>query len=63
MADESGLKVGDVVTLKSGGPKMTISGIGKYGLGAEKDRASCVWFDGKTRKQELFELETLDLAS
>jgi uncharacterized protein YodC (DUF2158 family) len=39
--------VGDVVRLKSGGPEMTIEGIGKHGLGAVHDNAKCVWFEGK----------------
>ena len=56
---ESPLKIGDVVRLKSGGPEMTVAHIGKY---AHKDGAMCVWFDGKKRVQEVFELETLELA-
>ncbi len=54
MAD---LKVGDVVVLKSGGPKMTIMGIGKYmkfDPGAE-----CHWFVDNEVKDELFHLDEL----
>jgi uncharacterized protein YodC (DUF2158 family) len=58
MADE--LKVGDVVQLKSGGPKMTIGGIGKYGMGSTTDRANCVWFEGTNKKEALFELHALN---
>lgn len=53
------LIVADVVQLKSGGPIMTIDGIGKYGPGADHDRAKCVWFDGKKRMEDIFELTTL----
>jgi uncharacterized protein YodC (DUF2158 family) len=50
-------KAGDIVGLKSGGPNMTIEHIGKY---ATKDGAKCVWFDGKKRCEEIFELATLE---
>jgi len=56
------LKAGDVVQLKSGGPEMTIQGIGKYGFGATHDTANCVWFEGKKRMEALFELATLKIA-
>jgi uncharacterized protein YodC (DUF2158 family) len=56
---ENQFKAGDTVQLKSGGPVMTIKGIGEYGMGATSDNALCVWFDGKTRKEELFEPVTL----
>lgn len=56
------LKVGDVVQLKSGGPKMTIDGIGKYGMGSTRDEANCVWFEGAKKMSALFELPTLTKA-
>ncbi len=56
---EHDFKAGDVVQLKSGGPKMTIKGIGKYGFAATEETALCVWFDKTTRKEETFELATL----
>ena len=56
MGDE--LKVGDVVVLKSGGPAMTIKGIGDYGL--KGHGAHCVSFDGKQQKSEVFALPTLE---
>lgn len=59
---EQGLKQGDVVRLKSGGPDMTIEGIGKYGMASTNERALCVWFDGKKRLQEIFELHSLESA-
>ena len=61
MAD--GLKVGDVVKLKSGGPAMTIEEIGDYspfGVGGH-DQAKCVWFEGTKHihKTAVFEFATL----
>jgi uncharacterized protein YodC (DUF2158 family) len=48
-------KEGAVVRLKSGGPKMTIDTIDKFG-------ATCVWFDGGERKEGLFKLDSLEIA-
>jgi uncharacterized protein YodC (DUF2158 family) len=56
---EHDFKPGDKVRLNSGSPVMTIEDIGKYGMGATKDNAKCVWFDGKKRCEEIFELVTL----
>ena len=47
-------KVGDVVLLKSGGPEMTIEGIGDEGW------ADCVWFSGLEAKRESFPLDALE---
>jgi len=62
MANE--LRVGDVVRLKSGSPKMTIEGIGDYSLMgvAGHDQAKCVWFEGPKRHSEVFEFATLEIA-
>lgn len=52
-------KKGDMVKLKSGGPKMTIDDIGKYNYN-DFDQAKCVWFEKDNVKQEsVFSLETL----
>jgi uncharacterized protein YodC (DUF2158 family) len=50
-------KVGDVVTLKSGDPPMTIAEIDTYG--DDHPKALCVWFDGNKQQDHLFELEVL----
>ena len=60
---ERSLKVGDVVRLRSGSPKMTIEGIvGEYFIGS----AECVWFiSGPTSdktQREVFQVGTLELA-
>lgn len=54
------LKEGDVVQLKSGGPRMTIEGIGLYGMGSTKKKANCVWFEGNKKQEALFELHSLE---
>lgn len=56
-------KAGDVVQLKSGGPKMTINQIGKYGKGSTQDQAKCVWFEGSKKVEDVFELHSLMTAA
>ena len=56
---EQEFKAGDVVELKSGGPRMTIEGIAKYGVAATHETANCVWFEKTSRKTGLFELHAL----
>jgi uncharacterized protein YodC (DUF2158 family) len=55
MADD--LKAGDVVQLKSGGPKMTIEEIDTYD--GDHNKASCVWFEKNKREESIFELTSL----
>jgi len=55
------IKVGDIVQLKSGGPDMTVAEIDDYGSGSSPlMKATCTWFDGTKRHEELFVLQTLD---
>lgn len=51
------IKVGDVVMLKSGGPLMTVESL------SQAMKAFCIWFDGPTRYEGYFVLETLKPAS
>lgn len=44
-------KIGDLVQLKAGGPKMVISG-GPYG--SNKDHFDCDWFAGATNKRSRY---------
>jgi len=54
MADEA-FKVGDVVMLKSGGPKMTVSFVSD-----ESGLIECTWFDKSgERKHDEFSPDTL----
>jgi uncharacterized protein YodC (DUF2158 family) len=49
------LKLGDVVQLKSGGPRMTVDSV-------DGDRfVHCAWFEGRTKKTDVFEIFTLRL--
>ncbi|CAB3772738.1 YodC family protein [Paraburkholderia humisilvae] len=52
----SRFNVGDVVTLKAGGPRMTVTYIGPVG-GSADERLVCQWFDehGELR-QDIFDL-------
>lgn len=58
---ETGLKAGDVVMLKSGGPKMTVETISKFSSASTgTDKAKCSWFDGATRFEGTFESVALE---
>ena len=56
------LKPGDVVQLKSGGPKMTISKIGKFAGAPVRITAVCEWFDGAKKEKALFEPTSIKIA-
>jgi uncharacterized protein YodC (DUF2158 family) len=52
-------KVGDVVRLKSGGPKMTVTSCSDpYNIG--RNTASCIWFDGLHPVKEDFPPDALE---
>jgi uncharacterized protein YodC (DUF2158 family) len=55
-------KAGDVVRLKSGGPKMTVTQTGKTAMLGE-DAVWCVWFDGQKKFSDTFAPEALEPAS
>ena len=50
------LAEGDVVQLKSGGPKMTVDGVSDE---AGRLRVKCSWFNGAIRMSDLFEFHSL----
>ena len=54
------IKPGDVVQLKSGGPKMTVKVIKTV---AGKESAYCTWFVNDEAKEYPFPLETLKPAN
>ena len=54
---------GDVVVLKSGGPKMTVDSYAWHGNYESKDIVICFWFDGKKKKQAQFNQDTLKAES
>ena len=53
-------KIGDIVALKSGGPAMTIRGIGVYGMGGTEVSVLCVWFVGTKKFEEVFHPDTIE---
>lgn len=59
MAAEN-FKPGDVVQLKSGGPRMTVTETGRDI--AQREMVYCVWFEGKIKKEDAFPPATLGLA-
>lgn len=57
------IKKGDVVRLKSGGPKMTVEEVGDYGPLGPENGAKCTWFEGNKHNSNTFAVETLEPAS
>jgi uncharacterized protein YodC (DUF2158 family) len=57
MADE--IKAGDIVQLKSGGPKMTVSVITRNNQGTSL--AKCAWFDGAKHNFATFPVTSLKI--
>lgn len=55
----SDISVGDVVTLKSGGPAMTVSEIGRNER-TGRTNVACKWFDKNEQvKEDVFAIELL----
>ena len=55
----SDFKKGDVVELKSGGPKMTIQDLGDFGPTGPEEGALCVWFDKDKQQEKVFDVAVL----
>lgn len=56
-------KIGDVVMLKSGGPRMTIQNMGDYeymGISHQKGLL-CVWFEATSKVEGAFHPDSVDL--
>ena len=56
MADQ--FKLGDVVQLKSGGPKMRVINVDQTAFGGGL-KVFCVWFIGDEKREDAFEPEAL----
>ncbi|HEX8012455.1 MAG TPA: DUF2158 domain-containing protein [Casimicrobiaceae bacterium] len=54
-------KPGDIVKLKSGGPKMTVEGPYR-GHSSNEEQVRCIWFEGSERKTDVFAVATLEAA-
>ena len=57
------LKKGDIVVLKSGGPKMTVQDFGeqKPGISTNVNWVRCVWFEGNRVYEYNFDQNVLKL--
>ena len=55
---ENQIKIGDVVTLKSGGPQMTVNKV-IIEVGEESKFVMCLWFKGTTLKEGKFHTDSL----
>jgi uncharacterized protein YodC (DUF2158 family) len=57
MSGETKIKKGDVVMLRSGGPKMTVQNVGeqKPGLMLGVNWVRCIWFDGNVINEYNFD--------
>lgn len=53
-------KVGDVVILKSGGPKMTVENVATRNSG--QPAVWCTWFEGSKVVKDVFAVEAVKLA-
>lgn len=52
-------KIGDTVTLKSGGPVMTVHSLGNSIV--NPGDVECIWFEGVVRHEAYFHPDTLNL--
>jgi uncharacterized protein YodC (DUF2158 family) len=57
------VKRGDVVQLKSGGPRMTVADVGDYSPLRPKNGAKCIWFEGNKKNEDVFDVEVLTQSS
>ena len=56
----SEIKKGNRVTLKSGGPVMTVQRLADYSLTDDiEEGVLCVWFDGNTAMEKVFDIDAL----
>ena len=57
MPNQSQIKKGDVVVLKSGGPKMTVQSIGepRPGMPGGGTWVHCIWFEGNVINEYNFD--------
>lgn len=50
---------GAVVSLKSGGPAMTVQEVGSYTGYGILNGAKCIWFEKDKKQDDVFDIETL----
>lgn len=54
------IKAGEIVRLKSGGPKMTVESVFNDAHG--KRCVRCVWFDENRLARDVFQIESVELS-
>jgi uncharacterized protein YodC (DUF2158 family) len=57
----SDIAKGSIVSLKSGGPAMTVQEVGSYTGYGITNGAKCVWFENDKKKEDFFDVETLQV--
>ena len=58
----SDVKKGDQVTLKSGGPVMTVENIGDYSMSdGIENGAKCVWFYNNNPMSKVFDIDSIEI--
>lgn len=53
-------QIGEVVQLKSGGPLMTVHGVGHYPTAGFNPGVLCVWFDITKKVEDVFHPDALE---
>lgn len=56
------VKAGDIVRLKSGGPKMTVTQVGESAM-VREPTVWCVWFVGAKKFEDTFSPDVLETAT
>ncbi|MDR5815807.1 DUF2158 domain-containing protein [Caballeronia sp. LZ033] len=59
----SEVKKGDVVELKSGGPRMTVAEVDDYSPMGPLRGAKCVWFEKNAQKEHVFDVDVLKVVN
>ena len=53
-------KIGDVVILKSSGPRMTVQNIGEYVSISHLQALNCIWFEGTKKNEDIFHPDSVE---
>ena len=59
MPPDNRYKIGDIVQLKSGGPKMTIDSLPSFN---SQEHYGCTWFAGAKKERSSFHVDVVEAA-